>query len=65
MGYEAKKTERPGAKHGNGAYWGYQWEAKKESNRTRRENWKCEIRAATTDAVDEESGNRPRPGVSL
>jgi len=23
MGYEAKKTEHSGAKHGNGAYWGY------------------------------------------
>jgi hypothetical protein len=40
MGYEAKKTEHAGAKHGNGAYWGYKWEAKKESNRVRRENWK-------------------------
>jgi len=44
MGYEAKKTEHSGAKHGNGAYWGYKWEAKKESNRIRRENWKREIR---------------------
>jgi hypothetical protein len=44
MGYEAKKTEHSGAKRGNGAYWGYKWEAKKESNRIRRENWKREIR---------------------
>jgi len=44
MGCEAKKTEHSGAKHGNGAYWGYKWEAKKESNRIRRENWKREIR---------------------
>jgi len=28
MGYEAKKTEHCGAKHGNGAYWGYRWDAK-------------------------------------
>ncbi len=47
MGFEAKKTEHAGAKHGNGAYWGYKWEAKKESNRIRRENWKREIRAVT------------------
>jgi hypothetical protein len=44
MGYEAKKTEHSGPKRGNGAYWGYRWDAKKESNRIRRENWKREIR---------------------
>jgi hypothetical protein len=33
MGYEAKKTEHSGPERGNGAYWGYKWEAKKESNR--------------------------------
>lgn len=49
MGYEAKKTEHNGPKRGNGAYWGYKWEAKKESNRIRRENWKREIRAAVRD----------------
>lgn len=49
MGYEAKKTEHSGPKRGNGAYWGYKWEAKKESNRIRRENWKREIRNALAD----------------
>ncbi|MEO8663436.1 MAG: hypothetical protein ABI693_33580 [Bryobacteraceae bacterium] len=49
MGYEAKKTEHCGAKHGNGAYWGRKWEAKKESNRIRRENAKRDIRDATID----------------
>ena len=49
MGYEAKKTEHAGPKRGNGAYWGYRWDAKKESNRIRRENWKREIRAAALD----------------
>jgi hypothetical protein len=49
MGYEAKKTEHSGPKRGNGAYWGYKWEAKKESNRIRRENAKREIRAAGGD----------------
>ena len=43
MGYQAKKTEHSGPKRGNGAYWGYKCEAKKESNRIRRENWKREI----------------------
>lgn len=46
MGYEAKKTEHSGPKRGNGAYWGYRWDAKKESNRIRRENAKREIRDA-------------------
>jgi hypothetical protein len=49
MGYEAKKTEHCGPKRGNGAYWGYRWEAKKESNRIRRENWKREIRRELAD----------------
>lgn len=54
MGYEAKKTEHCGPKRGNGAYWGYKWEAKKESNRIRRENAKREIRDATVNATREE-----------
>lgn len=49
MGYEAKKTEHCGPKRGEGAYWGYQWEAKKESNRFRRENAKREIRDASNE----------------
>jgi hypothetical protein len=51
MGYEAKKTEHSGPKRGNGAYWGYKWEAKKESNRIRRENAKREV----SDGGNEES----------
>lgn len=43
MGYEAKKTEHSGAKHGNGAYWGPKNDAKKESNKVRRRNWKREV----------------------
>jgi hypothetical protein len=52
MGYEAKKTEHSGPKRGEGAYWGYKWEAKKESNRIRRENWKREIRQEPTSTAD-------------
>ncbi len=51
MGYEAKKTEHSGPKRGNGAYRGYKWEAKKESNRVRRENAKREIRASAIEAI--------------
>jgi len=50
MGYEAGKTEHCGPKRGNGAYWGYKRDAKKESNRLRRENAKREIRDATGNA---------------
>jgi hypothetical protein len=53
MGYVAKKTEHCGPKRGQGAYWGHKWEAKKESNRIRRENAKREIRDSI--AVGEDS----------
>ena len=49
MGDEAKKTEHCGPKRGEGAYWGYKWEAKKESNRIRRENAKREIGEASNE----------------
>ena len=63
MGYEAKKTEHSGPKRGQGAYWGYKWEAKKESNRIRRENWKREIRDGATVAMDPEpTGSPPQTG---
>jgi hypothetical protein len=59
MGYEAKKTEHSGPKRGNGAYWGYKWEAKKESNRIRRENAKREIRATAVDVLAEDPTSTP------
>jgi hypothetical protein len=40
MAYRATKTEHTGAKHGRGAYWGPKREAKKESNKLRRRQWK-------------------------
>ncbi len=43
MGYEAKKTEHAGAKHGNGAYRGPKKAAKRGSNKARRRNAKQEI----------------------
>jgi hypothetical protein len=52
MGYETKKTEHAGPKRGQGAYWGYKWEAKKESNRIRRENAKRQIRHELTAASE-------------
>ena len=58
MGYEAKKTGHCGPKRGNGAYWGYKWEAKKESNRIRRENWKREIRH---ELADSGAAKKPMP----
>ena len=50
MGYEAKTTEHCGPKHGSGVYWGCRWDAKKESNRIRRENAKRELRDAVRDS---------------
>lgn len=40
MGYEAKKTEHSGSVKGCGAYWGRKADAKKQSNRRRREHGK-------------------------
>ncbi len=37
MANEAQKTEHSGPKKGRGAYWGRKKDAKKESNRVRRE----------------------------
>jgi hypothetical protein len=48
MGYEAKKTEHAGAKHGSVAYWGPKKDAKKESNKVRCRNWKREVRETPT-----------------
>jgi hypothetical protein len=45
MGYEARKTAHCGPKRGNCG--GRKWEAKKESNRVRRENAKREVRDST------------------
>jgi hypothetical protein len=39
MGYNARKTDHAGAKHGSGAYWGPKRDAKKESNKLRRRPW--------------------------
>lgn len=37
MAFKAKKTEHAGPKKGSGAYWGRKIDAKRESNRKRRE----------------------------
>jgi len=42
MANEAQKTEHAGPKKGRGAYWGRKKDAKKESNRVRREANKTE-----------------------
>ena len=51
MGYEAKKTEHAGAKHGSGAYWGPKKDAKKESSKVRRCNWKRTVREELTEGA--------------
>jgi hypothetical protein len=62
MGSEAKKTEHSGPKRGRGAYWGHKWEAKKESNRMRRENSKREIRDESTCAESESTSAKTACG---
>ena len=44
MGYQARKTEHAGAKHGSGAYWGPKQDAKKENKTVRRRNEKQALR---------------------
>jgi hypothetical protein len=44
MAFKVKKTEHAGAKKGNGAYWGRKVDAKRESNRRRREYAKVTVR---------------------
>ena len=46
MANKASKTEHSGAKHGNGAYWGRKADAKRESNKRRRNKAKQECKQA-------------------
>lgn len=46
MAGKARKTEHAGPKKGAGAYWGRKADAKRESNRVRRENAKRAVRQA-------------------
>jgi hypothetical protein len=39
------KTEHSGAKHGNGAYWGRKVDAKRESNKARRQADRTEVKS--------------------
>jgi len=50
MAYNAKKTEHAGAKKGRGAFYGRKVDAKKASNRRRRQNDK---RAALTNGASQ------------
>jgi hypothetical protein len=51
----AKKTEHAGPKKGRGAYWGRKADAKRESNRTRREVAK----QAVSQGIEELNKNGP------
>jgi hypothetical protein len=44
MAFKARKTEHYGAKKERGAYWGRKVDAKRESNRKRREAAKAIVR---------------------
>lgn len=45
MACRARKTEH------TGAYWGRKWEAKKESSKIRRRNWKRELATADDSTI--------------
>lgn len=49
MAGRAHKSEHAGPKKGSGAYWGRKADAKRESNKVRRENARLAIRQSLTD----------------
>ena len=51
MAYEVKKTEHNGAKHGEG-FWGKKADAKKQSNKARRENLKNDAKQGLSNYPD-------------
>lgn len=53
MAGKAKKTEHAGPKKGSGAYWGRKGDAKRESNRVRRERAKRTVWQGLTDSAGE------------
>jgi len=50
MAGNAKKTEHAGPKKGDGAYWGHKADAKRESNKVRREDARRAVRQGLTDS---------------
>ncbi len=52
MAGNARKTEHAGSKKGRGAYWGRKADAKRESNRTRREFAKRTVRQGLDDLTN-------------
>jgi len=51
----ARKTEHAGSKKGCGAYWGRKADAKRESNRERREVAKRAVRQSLADSTNPDS----------
>jgi hypothetical protein len=51
MAGRARKTEHAGPKKGAGAYWGRKVDAKRESNRIRREYAKRAVRQGLADSI--------------
>lgn len=64
MAGRAKKTEHAGPKKGSGAYWGRKVDAKRESNRARREGAKRAVRQGLTDSGSE-TGSDPLKSDAL
>jgi hypothetical protein len=59
MAGRAEKSEHAGAKQGRGAYWGRKADAKRESNKVRRENAKRVIRQGFADSPAVNRGITP------
>jgi len=55
MAGNARKTEHTGSKKGRGAYWGRKADAKRESNRARREVAKRAVRQGLADSTSRDS----------
>ena len=61
MAFKARKTEHSGAKKGHGAFWGRKADAKRESNRKRREDAKALAREDLTDSRARRKNPSPGP----
>jgi len=59
MGFEVKKTEHSGAKHGKG-FWGRKADAKHQSSRTRRKNAAEEIRKVIEKGLEDSNAGRTK-----
>lgn len=63
MGSQANKTEHSGSKKGSGSYWGRKTDAKKQSNRKRREQDKEIYQEKMRKFIEQTAGQYTFEGV--